>query len=163
MLRPKLIGNGETQMRRVHNMIKEPHQPAVTGNYDICTFEDAQGYARRLQARYERIKSQSNGQGAATYCILPCIYDFTHAMQRQNKIERIHQSCISRMPNSRIQPRSDFAVVMLLLALENPTVFNRHWRHRLNTALEKAAENRIPTRLVAHWVYEQGGLDRLRG
>jgi len=140
--------------------MNEQQQPTFSGNYGVCTFEGAQIVARRLYKLYEGAKSQYRVQGAGTYGILAHIYDFTHAMRRQDKIERIHQSSILRIPHSAIQQRSDYAVVMLLLSLENPTIFNRHWRHRVNTALLKAAENRIPPNFVVQWVHENGGIDQ---
>lgn len=117
---------------------------------------------RRLFALYEHARSTGKVRGAGTYGILAHIYDFAHTMRSQDKIERIHQSSISRMPHSTLQARSDYAVVMLLLALENPARFNRHWRHRVNAALLKAAKNRIPANSVVQWVSMNGGIDQRR-
>ena len=104
----------------------------------IHTFEDAANAAKRVSIKYQQFRADPTTRPWAIYRILGDVYLLTIAMQHEGKIDRIHTSCLSRLPNTEMQKRSAFAIVVLLLGLINPEDCKRYRVSKALAAAQKA-------------------------
>jgi hypothetical protein len=118
----------------------------------IQTFDDVILWARSVDADYRKQLALTLGSKKPRQWLMVNIYVFAVAMERRQLIDRIHQSCLSRNFALRDQPRSKFAVILLLLSFLGRETYPRWLRSRMARKLEAAWDQNVLPEQIGYWV-----------
>lgn len=99
--------------------------------FQVTIYHDCEVWAKTVVAEYRRLQADEIRRGDAANWLATQIASFAKRMVQEGRIDRIHESAVRRLKDVRVQHRSHFAVIMLLLTLEAPDLFSRSSRHRL--------------------------------
>ena len=93
---------------------------------------------------------------------LNAVFLMAHHLRAKNRIEDLHKSCVVRLRKTNLQQRSDYAVVLLLLALEDDKAFNRHVRGTMARALVIAGKKGVEPKFLTWFFMQSGGYHRVK-
>ena len=127
---------------------------------NVTNFHHVEQWGHWLEKEW--VNQSKSDPKQALYWAMHQIYGFTVAMARKGFIEKIHNSCVNRLPNIYHQQRNQFAVVCLLITLCSQNSFSRYRRHRISTVLQLALKHKISSEHLIDWIEANGGSERLR-
>lgn len=103
----------------------------ASNKFQIETYQDCEAWAKDIVPKYHLLRANEFNRGDASNWLAAEVGFFARRMSHEGKIHRIHESCVERLKNVRLQERNQYAVVLLLLKTVDPIGFSRSVRHRV--------------------------------
>jgi len=136
----KRYGNRNMLMQAEH----AGHIDQELDRLPIQNFASCEKWAKDITMRYRWIRSNEINWGDASRWLIQRVFHFAERMEHEGKLPLIHKSTVRRLRNVRIQDRSSWGIVMLLLAAEDRGLFTRSVRHRASKGASKLICDPVP-------------------